>query len=167
MSPRAEAVGILDQSRSHRLVRAGWKHQDPDRARVRPCRTLRLASANRDPSYLSATKQPLRQRLAQPAQESATALLAGSASVRCGAEIIITVDARLRLSGECPAHTKGLVSLDLFAPLPPRPTVGVMSSGVKSRGENSGHTVWFHWIAIIQTERGLDLLICTDDLFLD
>ncbi len=135
LSPRAEAVGMLDQSRSDHSVRAdrtacaGWEHQNPDRARVRPCRTLRLTNANRDPSSLSATKQPLRQRLAQPARESATVLLAGSAPDRYGAEIINTVAGRLLLSSECPAHPKGLVSLGLVAPRPPRPTVG-------------GHVVW-------------------------
>ena len=55
-SPRAEAVGILDQSRSDPFVGAdwtacaGWEHQDPDGARVRPRRTMRLTNANRDPS---------------------------------------------------------------------------------------------------------------------
>ena len=54
LSPRAEAVGILDQSRSDRFVGADrtacarWKHQDPDRVRIRPRCTLRLANANRD-----------------------------------------------------------------------------------------------------------------------
>ena len=56
LSRRAEAVGILDQSRSDRFdgadrtACAGRKHQDPDRARVRPRRTPRLTDANRDPS---------------------------------------------------------------------------------------------------------------------
>ena len=46
-----------------------------------------------------------------------------------------TVTGRLRLSGECPAHPKGIVSLGLFAMRPPRPTVVVVSSG---DGENTG-----------------------------
>ena len=121
LSPRAEAVGMLDQSRSDRSVRAdrtacaGWEHQAPNRARVRPCRTLRLTDANRDSSSLSATKQPLRQRLAQPARESVTALLAGSAPGRYVAEITNTVAGRLLLPGECPVRHQGLVSLGLFA----------------------------------------------------
>ena len=133
LRPSAEAVGILDQSRSDRSVGAdrtacaGWEHQDPDPARVRH-QTLRLANANRDPSSPSATKQPLRQRLVQPARQSATALIAGSPQGRYGAQFINTVAGRLRLSGECPAHHQGLVSLGLFAQRPPRPTVGVMSS---------------------------------------
>ena len=74
-------------------------------------------------------EKPLRQKLAQPGRQYANALLAGSASSRCGARIISTVAGQVRLSGECPVHPKGLVSLGLFAKRQSRPTISVMSSG--------------------------------------
>lgn len=51
----------------------------------------------------------------------------------------ITVAVRLRLSGECPTHPEGLVSPSLFAKRPPRPTVGVMSSGLPDAADHSSN----------------------------
>ena len=101
MSPGAEVARILNQSRADRFVGidrtagAARKHQDPDRARVRPRRTPRHSSANRDPRRLSATKQPLWQRLVTGAivrrdalvrHLSATAIFAGSIPARHGGQ---------------------------------------------------------------------------------
>ena len=100
MSPSAEVAGMLDQSRADRFVGtdrtggAAWGHQDPDRARVRPRRTPRHSSANRNPSHLSATKQPLLaqaratgaivRREAPVRHRSATAIFGGSSPARYG-----------------------------------------------------------------------------------
>ena len=116
--------------------------------RVRPRRTPRHTSASRDPSHLSATKQPIRQRLAQPARKSGATHLSGtdpplrssldSLPPAMGAAIISMAAGCLPLSGGRPAHPEGLVSIGLFAKHPPRHPASVMSSstedGVKSRG---------------------------------